>query len=172
MTRRQAGYSMIEAMVVVAFISITSSAAVIQLKKSLSAVDADVASRTVISQIRLARQYAVDQRRNVLIEFDDNTITITRLEADGTEIEVGVAELPAGFSFDDPEVDDTPDAYGRIESGVFLGDGTFVSFEGIIKNGALFTIGPGNGTARAVTLAGASGRINHYYRNENGWVVR
>jgi len=181
MQRSKAGFSLIEALVVIAFIMVGASVAVIQMRQSMAVIDADKAANLVVSQCRYARQVAVDQRRNVVIEFQEpNRIKITREDED-EDVVVSEVTLPAGFRFDLPGgAGDTPENYGNEEaiwfnggaSGRFLGDGTFVDADGVILNGTVFTMGGNNGTARAVTLTGASGRTKQYQRVDNDWVQR
>ena len=89
--------------------------------------------------------------------------------------------LPTGFTFAVPTgVADTPEAFGNTQavnfnlgtSGTFQGDGTFVNTSAIVMNGTVFTMGSGVGTARAVTLTGASGRLKQYYTQGATWVER
>jgi hypothetical protein len=89
--------------------------------------------------------------------------------------------LPSGYAFGLPQsVGDTPDAFGNAApvyfnnntAGTFLGDGTFVDSSNVLLSGTVFTIGSGNGSARAVTLAGATGRIKQYYLQGTTWIVR
>jgi type II secretory pathway pseudopilin PulG len=182
MDKRNVGFSLIETMVVIALIMVGSSVALVQMRQSVAMLDADRASSQVASQMQYARQVAVDQRRDVVIAFvDPNEITVTRIEADGTPTELVSAVLPTGYSFGLPSgVGDTPEGYGNDDpvdfngdtTARFLGDGTLVTPGGIIVNGTVFTIGAGNGSARAVTLTGASGRSKQYYIQGTSWIER
>ncbi|MBI4473248.1 MAG: hypothetical protein HY646_11315 [Acidobacteria bacterium] len=175
------GFSLLEALMVVAIVIVTSSIALVQVRQSMAVIDADRAADMVSSQIRYARQIAVDQRRNVTIAFiAPNQIQITRQD-DGEDVTVSEVSLPAGFVFNLPgETGDTPENYGNDAaiyfnaqtSGAFLGDGTFVDPDGVILNGTVFTIGSNPGSARAVTLTGASGRTRKYQLVAGEWVAR
>src|SRR5690606_17041534 len=122
------------------------------------------------------------QRRNVQIAFvDDNRIVVTRLDGGGATTVMADVTLPAGYEFGLPTgPGDTPDGYGNdnpVElggetTGTFLADGIFVDTSGTLINGSVFTIGSNNGSARAVTLNGATGRIKQYYLRDNAWVER
>lgn len=183
MRRRNSGYSLIEVMMVVALTTIGSSVAVVQYRSSKAILEANVAASTVIGQLRYAREIAVDQRRNVEVEFiGTDTIEVRRVESDATETVVSTATLPTGYTYGLPTgMSDTPDSYGNSDpvffneaaTGTFLGDGVFVGTGGIVLSGSVFTIGPGgNGSARAVTLSGASGRIKQYYIRDGEWAER
>jgi hypothetical protein len=75
-------------------------------------------------------------------------------------------DTPEGYGFDEPVT------FGGEAGGTFLGDGIFTNSAGVVVNGTVFTIGPGNGTARAVTLNGASARTKQYYLRGTAWVER
>jgi hypothetical protein len=166
-------------MMVTALILIGSSVAVVQLRQSTAMLDADKASNLVVGQVRYARQIAVDQRRNVLVEFTSpNRITVTRQNGGGETTVMADLTLPSGYTFSLPSgVIDTPDNYGNAagvdfdaeNSGLFLGDGSFVSDAGIVLSGTVFTIGSGNSSARAVTVAGATGRTKIYHVEGTVW---
>jgi Tfp pilus assembly protein FimT len=166
--------------VVVAVIMVGATVGVVQIRASLNIVDADRAINLVASQLRYARQVAVDQRRNVLVEFVDTTqIRITRQDGGGVTTVLSDETLPGGFTFSMPEeVVDTPEGYGNDTpvyfntetSGTFLADGIFVNTAGIVTNGTVFTMGSSTNTARAATLTGASGRSRIYRFDGEAWV--
>lgn len=174
---------MIEMAVVVGLMMIFSTVAVIRMKQSMAALDADKASDLVVQQVRYARGVAVDGRRNVDLGFyGSNEIKVIRQDGGGASTVLSDVTLPSGYTFGLPMgVGDTPEGYGNAAavsiglgtSGTFLGDGTFVNGPGVITNGSIFTIGSGgNGSARAVTVAGASGRMKQYYIKGTVWVDR
>lgn len=178
----QKGFSLVEALAVVALVVIAAGVSMVQMRSSIAIVDADRAVNLVSAQLRYARQVAVDQRRNVLVEFIDTTeIRITRQDGGGATTVLSNVFLPAGFTFAKPTgVADTPDGYGNAtpvffnlsNRGTFLADGIFVNDAGIVTNGTVFTMGAGTGTARAVTLTGASGRNMIYWLEGSVWSER
>jgi prepilin-type N-terminal cleavage/methylation domain-containing protein len=182
MSRRQRGFSLVEALIALAIILVGASVAVVQLRSSMTIVDADKAINLVSSQLRYARQVAVDQRRNVLVEFvDTNQLRVTRLDPDATTTVMAEVSLPAGFSFGKPSgTGDTPDAYGDATpvyfntstSGTFQADGSFVDSAGLPANGSVFTMQGTAGSARALTLAGATGRTRVYFLQGNQWAEK
>jgi hypothetical protein len=137
-----------------------------------------------MSQLRYARQIAVDQRRNVLVEFlGNNQMKATRQDGSGVTTVIYDLTLPTGFTFSAPTgAPDTPEGYSpgvtapvyfnAGTSGTFLGDGIFIDGGGNLLNGAVFTMGGGSSTARAVTLTGASGRTKTYTWNAGTWKER
>jgi len=183
MLRHKRGFSLIEAMIVTTIVAVGSTVALVQLKSTVSTSDADKTANLVVSQLNYARQLAVAQRRNVLVEFlGTNQVKLTRQDIGGGTTVLSDVTLPAGYTFHLPSgtVGDTPDAFGNASavyinngtSGIFLGDGTFVSSGNVIQNGSIFTMGPGNGTARAVTIVGATGRLKKYGLQGSSWAVR
>ena len=182
MLRKNRGFSLLEVLTVVALTAIVSTVAVIQMRQSIATLDADRAMNAVVAQIRYARQIAVDQRRDVDISFTgSNEIILTRQDGGGGSTVMADETLPSGYTFGLPTgVSDTPEGYGNTQpvsfnldtSGTFLGDGTCVNSGGIVINGTVFTIGSGNGSARAVTLTGASGRLKQYWVQGTSWTER
>jgi hypothetical protein len=168
--------------VAVALVTVTSTIALVQMRTSIVTLDADKASGLVMSQLQYARQVAVDQRRDVRVEFlSTNRIKVTRVDGGGVFTVLSDVTLPASYVYGKPTgPGDTPEGYGNATAvyfnndtkGTFLGDGTFVSDAGILSSGTVFTISGGNGTSRAVTLSGATGRIKIYYLQGNTWLIR
>lgn len=72
---RQKGFSLLETMVVVAIITIVTAAAVLQSQGSIVNYRANSALDTVTGQLRVARQLAISQRRNVVVTL--NTLDAT-----------------------------------------------------------------------------------------------
>lgn len=182
MRRLQAGFSLLELTTVLVLFGIVSTVALVQMKTTVALLDADQAANLVVSQMSYARQLAVDERRNVLVEFlGTNEIKVTRIESDSSTTVMADVRLPAGYTFGLASgVGDTPDAFGNARAvyfnngtlGTFFGDGTFVDGASVLLNGTVFTIGSGNPSARAVTLSGATGKIKEYWLKGNSWVVR
>src|SRR6267142_1140489 len=174
MRRQDKGFSLVEVTVVVGLIMIGSAVAVVQMRQSAAAIDADKASNMAIAELRYARQVAVDERRTVNVAFvGSNGITVTRQNGGGSTTLLDSVTLPSGYTFGLPTgVDDTPEAFGNTlgMTGSFRADGTFVCGAGVVMNGTVFTISAGNDTARAVTLTGATGRMKEYYVQGTEWV--
>jgi type II secretory pathway pseudopilin PulG len=182
MRSRREGYSLLEVALVVMLTSIVASVAIIQMKTSTTMLDADEASNLVVSQLNYGRQVAIDDRRNVLVQFlNTHEIKVTRNESDGTTTVMSDVTLPSGYIYGlAMGAGDTPDGFGNATavyfntgtSGTFLGDGTFVDAANVLLNGSVYTIDGGNGTARAVTLSGATGKVKQYWLHGTTWVVR
>lgn len=68
--RREEGFSLLETVVVVAIILVVAASALIQTAGSLESSKCNAAMDTVMSQLRVARQLAISQRRNVQVFFN------------------------------------------------------------------------------------------------------
>jgi type II secretory pathway pseudopilin PulG len=176
----RAGFSLIEAIVVVAIIMIlATSVAMIQFQATTELLDADAALTQVVGQLRLARQIAIDQRRNVQLQFiSTNNVQIIRQDDSTNTTTIADVTLPSGYSFGFPSGSgDTPDGFGNSAAvdlgggttGLFMADGTFVDGSNALVNGTVFTMGPTVATARAVTLSGATGRVKQYAWRNSAW---
>jgi len=180
MKRHRAGFGVIEMLVVLSILIIMSGIAVIKMKQSITLLDADKAAEQIASTLRYARQIALDDRRDVQVEFiNNNEIKVTRRDSP-TPTVMYDANLPSGYRFGLPTgIGDTPDGYGNSSAvnfnmqnnGVFRGDGIFTDDAGIVVNGTVFTINGSNSTARAVTLTGATGRLKKYGISGSSWVT-
>jgi type II secretory pathway pseudopilin PulG len=173
-------------MIVIGIMFILAGLAVIQSFGSLQGYQANSAQDTVVSQLRVARQLAISQRRYVQVQF--NTVA--------TPPTVSYTVLPRPNSGDVPQASvtvvlprqtgymqesgpgDTPMAFGTcgtagvciagVSGGpavmLFTPSGQFTDSTLVNAiNGTVF-IGMTNhkNTARAVTIMGATGRVRPY----------
>lgn len=174
---------------VIAIIMTISAMAILALQPTLQNFKANGAMNLVASQLRLARELAITERRDIQIAFTStNTITLTRVlslgmvanpnEPFGVIRTVQIAS-PAVFMVP-PGMPDTPDGFGNagaiefegIVGGpptmMFQSDGTFVDTAGNLVNGTVFLGVPNiSNSGRAVTVVGATGRIR-MYRSDGG----
>jgi prepilin-type N-terminal cleavage/methylation domain-containing protein len=196
---KQAGFSMIEMMVVVVLILVISAMAVIQYRPMMADAQMDAAMRQVMDQIRQAREYSIAKHRYVQITFPtvatagptQYQVVITQMNSwvagDGTVnpvLSTVPIEPPARF-FLVPGSPDTPDAFGNAAAIVFenvangpVGGMAFQS-DGELIDGATFQ--PINGTvflgvpnsntsARAITVLGSTGRVRGWKGTGTTWV--
>ncbi len=180
MRRNNAGFTLIELAFVSGVSLVIATVALIQLAPTRAVLEAQSVSNLVVSQINYARQVAIDERRNVFIEFKNgNEIKVTRLELDGTSTVLSDLYLSSGYHYGMPSgtPPDTPEHFGIAAAvsfngavgGTFLGDGTFIDNGGVVVNGTVYTIGSGDSSARAVTLTGATGRVLQYLYVGGTW---
>lgn len=179
------GFSMVELVVVVGIMMIVAAMAVIGIRGALPAMRANAGLAQVLGQMRLARETAIAQRRNVQIFFPGpNQIQVVRLDVQGSTT-VGTTVI-SNIALENnmqfilfPGVPDTPDGFGNnsaLDFGgsptlMFMSDGTFVDASGAPLNGTIFIGVPNQpDSARAVTILGATGRIRGYRWNGTRWV--
>jgi len=122
--KKQAGFSLIELVIVVAMLLILSGIAVVTTGGSTQQARANAAMNAVVGQLRLARQLSISMRRNVAVNFSNpNKIQIVM----GTL----VGEAPAPVStpvylndnakggctfYVNPALPDTPMAFGNASA--------------------------------------------------------
>jgi prepilin-type N-terminal cleavage/methylation domain-containing protein len=181
---REQGFSLLECLIVVGIMAVLTAFAVIGSTGSMQNYRANAALDTVSSQLRVARQLSISQRRWVQITIDQvgNTISYQVLPPTGNKVTelpgpVITVPLPPQTSFMlEAGVPDTPMGFGK-NSAVYIGNisggpagmrftptGSFsdaTNYNPI--NGTIF-VGMTNqpSTARAVTILGSTGRIRPY----------
>lgn len=190
---REKGFSLVETVIVAAIMMIMMSLAIIQSFGSMESYRANAAMDIVLSQLRVARQLAISQRRNVAITFNSATtpqsITYTLVPNPGDAyIPAPVtAKIAPQISFTGVAgLPDTPmlfgtcgGAYGVCIAGVsggppvmqFTSVGQFTDSTGVnTLNGTVFiAIANQISTARAVTIMGSTGRVRSYsYQGGSG----
>jgi type II secretory pathway pseudopilin PulG len=184
---QERGFSMAELLIVTFVLMIVSAMAIVQLAPTYQQQEANAAMVQIASQLRLARETAMTDRRDVQVSFiGNNQIQLTRINlpvgAAPTILSTVPIQAPVVFMLN-PGTPDTPDAFGNagpIEFGgivggpptmMFQSDGTFVSTSGVLLNGTVFLGMPKVPPAtRAVTVLGATGRIRMYKANPTGWI--
>jgi prepilin-type N-terminal cleavage/methylation domain-containing protein len=180
-TRPDAGYSLIEMMLVVAVIAILGGISVPITNAMISRARADSASVVAATWLESARNRAVAERRNFEITFDQDTdrIIIERVNSDDTRTLIGNFALEDDLTFMQFEgAPDTPDLFGQdsdveLEGDaphMFTSDGSFMDANGDPANGTIFLGKPGLvETGRAITIFGATGLIRTWKLAGNKW---
>jgi prepilin-type N-terminal cleavage/methylation domain-containing protein len=187
-TRRDAGFSMIEVLMVLALMGIIMAMSILMTRTSINSMKGDGAMQSVMAVLRAARERAIADRRNLEVRFPtNNTITIYRREVNGTT-ETGATTLldtlvlENGVRFTAPSSTsisvDTPDGFGNggaVVFGsaityIFTSEGTFVDQSGEPLNGTIF-LGRANDplAARAVTIFGPTALLHGYRWNGRAW---
>lgn len=177
----QAGYSLIETLLVVGIVSVIGGMATMQIAIARPSMKGDSAMRVVMAQMRTAREMAITQRRYVRVTFTaPSTVNIIREEVPGpTTTSLGSTPLEGGVGFNlVTAVPDTPDAFGKttatdfgtVTNVKFTPDGTLVNQDGSTVNGTVFLAIPSQAqSARAVTILGSTGRIRGYRWDGRNW---
>ena len=176
-----AGFTLIEVVLVVGLIAVLSAITVMMMPGALLSARADSGVAQVVSTLRVAREEAIAQRRNVRIAFTaPNRVVVSRVEVPGPGVTViHETVLEGGLTFQVyPGVPDTPDAFGNgaawsfggAASVAFTSSGEFVDENGDPVNGTVF-IGRENETfsARAVSVFGPTALIREWRWNGTQW---
>jgi prepilin-type N-terminal cleavage/methylation domain-containing protein len=125
--KREAGFSLIEVIVVVAVIAILSAMAIVLTQGTLQSYKANAAQDSVVAQLRRARELAISKRRNVRIDFNLPNQIVTTVqyrfgETPGPAIapvylndaDQGVSDGSQFFLF--PGLPDTPMGFGNTQA--------------------------------------------------------
>jgi len=190
----QAGFSLIETMLVVGIMGVITSIAVIQVGSTRQALKGDGAMRVVLSQLNQAKQLAITQRRNMRVTFTgSNSVQIIREEVPGPTLTTlssvpfegglqltritspNIGEPPAPEL---PSPAPTPPSTAGVAFGngttemKFSPEGVFVDQNGLTLNGTVFVALAGQVmSARAITVFGSTGRIRAFRWDGSSWKV-
>jgi Tfp pilus assembly protein FimT len=178
------GFSLLEAMVVLAIIMISSAIFFINLMPALNQVHVTNAYNTVLSSIRRAHDQAVSQRRIYVVSFlAPRTINVTQNTDTGPLL--FSIDLPDDLSFNAepglPVV--APDNFGGGKTAIdfaqgvasgqkdriyFYPDGSALDVNKNVNNGVVYLSRPGDlWSSRAITVWGATGRIRGWRLDSN-----
>lgn len=190
-SRRSAGFSLTEMVVVSAIILMITSGSYLSLQPALKAQHVITAYNQTLMTMRRARdQAAADMRVYVVTFTQPGTVTVTQNSPAGPVLITTV--LPQDVTFhlepglpNSPTVaPTTPDGFGTaanaidFDQGVGLGgatsiyfqpDGTAVDINGNINNGIVYMARVGDlKSSRAITLWGTTGRLRGWRLQPNG----
>jgi prepilin-type N-terminal cleavage/methylation domain-containing protein len=185
--RTQAGYSLIELMLVVGIMGVVTGIAVLQIGSSKQGLVGDGAMRVVMSQLNQAKQLAITQRRNMRLTFaNNNSVQIVREEVPGpTLTTISSVPFEGGLQFvrigtlGEPPAPELPaPSAGALAFGAsttqmrFSPEGTFIDQDGVMLNGSVF-IGLPNTvmSARVITIFGSTGRVRAFRWDGSNWRV-
>ena len=188
--RSERGFSMVETVVVLGIMFVLMGIAVISSFGSLASYQANSAQDIVVSQLRVARQLAISQRRTVQIWIDTAPETLDgryhikyqqQPAPQTNEVAGPLVSVPLPGSTQlmlETGVPDTPMKFGN-SAAVYIGNppvaggppvmqfnstGTFTDSTGVtLLYGTIFIGIPNEVTsARAVTIMGGTGRVRSY----------
>jgi type II secretory pathway pseudopilin PulG len=199
-TRNQRGFTLLETLVAVGIMMTVMGILVMKSFGSMESYKANSSMDVVVSQLRVARQLAISQRRTVFVWVDTN------FTGGGPSQHINYQIQPAPKSGEQPGplvslaipgqtqfflpagVSDTPMAFGTCsQSAVCIGNvtggppimqfnstGTFTDGTGLAPlNGTVFVSIPNQPlTTRAVTIMGGTGRVRPYtyIGPSGGWI--
>jgi prepilin-type N-terminal cleavage/methylation domain-containing protein len=182
------GFTLAEMLVVLAIAGVLMAAAIIVMPGVLGQGRSDGGTAQALNALRLARDRAIGERRNIEVRFlGTNHIQTVRDEigaggvAAGTTI-VADVYLEAQQFLQFTGIKDTPDLFhhatstGALDFGptptyMFTSEGTFIDSTGDVLNGTLFLGYPGNTlTARAITFFGPTALLHVWKWNGSSWI--
>ena len=178
--RGDAGFSLIELFGVLVVTLSVLGIGLGGFSMALNNVRGDASMNIVLSQFKLARETAINQRRFVEVRFTmPNFVSVVRrnLPNGTTVISTAVLEHQTQF-YNFASMPDTPDGFGKtgaISFGaatayMFDAQGQLVDQTGTVLNGSVFIGKPNTPmTARALTVFGPTSAIRSYRWNGSAW---
>lgn len=176
-----AGFTLPEMLITIAIICTISAISVAVMPSFFTNTRADSSVAAALQQIRLARDRAIAERRNIELNFiTPNKIQLVREEIPGP----ATTTLSTTYLENDQEfmqfagIPDTPDAFGTngpIAFGgspkiIFTSEGTLVDSVGDPLNGTVFLgIINQKTTARAVTIFGPTALLRIWKWDGSKW---
>jgi prepilin-type N-terminal cleavage/methylation domain-containing protein len=189
--RDESGMTLLEILVVVGLMGVLAGMAIMVSPTFLKGARADAGITQALDTLRLARDTAISQRRNIRVEFVGLTAIQTVREdigANGTltgTTTLRTMELENNMQFRVvPDLPNTPQgfslsgatkggsvAFGASPTRMFTSEGTFVNQQGDFLNGTVFLAIPSDpGSARAITIFGPTALIRAWRWNGREWV--
>jgi Tfp pilus assembly protein FimT len=181
------GFTLVEMIIIAAIISCVMVMAIIVMPNLVKQSRADASAALAIDTLRLARDRAIGDRRNMELTFtapkhiqvvrdgingeSNTTIVDVYLDNDQKFLSfTGMIDTPDGFG-----LTNKPTAFGTTQGVIptimFTSEGTLVDTTGDTINGTLFFGAPNDTTsARAVTIFGPTALLRQYRWNGREWI--
>lgn len=184
--RDERGFSLLELMVVVGILGVLAAVTIMVSPAFMQHAKAESGIAQAVDALRVGRETALSQRRNVKIEFLGLTaIRTVRQDIGENGVVTGATvlstvELENNMQFRiEPGVPDTPDAFGNgsaISFGtsperMFTSEGTLVDQVGDVINGTVFLSIPGDTmSVRAISIFGPTALLRVWRWDGRQWV--
>jgi prepilin-type N-terminal cleavage/methylation domain-containing protein len=179
--KSQRGYTLMEMFVVLGIIAVGSSVAIPITMQMVRASRADSALKLTTTFLQTARNRAVAERRNIVLEFTDDTIVASRMEVpSGLLTVVDTLVLEDGYKFEREQLPDTPglvlqvgDAidFSEDEPAMFTSDGSLICAAGDVCNGVMFMVKDNaEDQSRAVQIWGVTGLLRSFRMVGGEWI--
>jgi Tfp pilus assembly protein FimT len=183
--RPECGYSLLEALTVLAIVATCSALAALNIRPVLHDFQVNGAYGAALTAMRQARQSSVAERRVYVVTFvSPGTILVQRREQDGRLTTTGATQLTFGMQFRaEPGIPtaaaQTPDHFGTGAVAIdfngsnqvyFQPDGSAQDSANRESNGVVYLARPGDiSSARAITLFGSTGRTKGWRLSVLAW---
>ena len=184
--RDQSGFTLLEVLVVVGLLGVLAAMAMMVSPVYSRHARAEAGIAQALDALRLARETAISQRRNVRVTFIGLTAIQTVREDIGANGVVTGTTVLRTVELENrmqlrlqPGVPDTPDlfgagaavAFGASPTRMFTSEGTFVDQQGDPLNGTVFLSIEGDRLSpRAITVFGPTGLVRAWRWNGREWV--
>jgi prepilin-type N-terminal cleavage/methylation domain-containing protein len=176
----ETGFSLVELMMVAAIGSILLAITTVSIGYILDSTRGDAALAGVTSQLRRARDLAINRRRTIQVDFvAPNEVRTTQLDIPSGTTLINQFFLEGSVQFVQfAIVPDTPDGFGASsaidfgnETPYFVVDGMLVDGAGAPLSGTVFMgLQDVPSSARAVSVFGGTGHVRGYSWNGTAWV--
>lgn len=174
------GFSLVEILGVLFLVAVVSAIGAGTFRTTAAVLRGDAGMHMLVWQLKVAREAAINQRREVEVIFTNpNIVTVVRQEipAGATVISNAVIEQHIEFR-QFSGVPDTPSSFGSASPVafasatriLFTSDGMLIDQAGNVLNGTIFLGQVGNPmSARAVTIFGPTAMIRTYRWSGSAW---
>ena len=176
----QAGFALAEILVVLALMAVVMGLGMGSFSTEMATAQSDADMNIVYWQLKLAREIAVNQHRDVEVRFaSPNAISLVRhnVPSGTTVLSTAVLEHRATFRLFEG-LPDTPDGFGNTaainfggaSSVMFTPDGNFTDQAGSLVNGSIF-LGQADKplSARAITVFAPTAGLRTYRWTGTAW---
>ena len=182
----EAGFTLLEMVMVVGILSVVLASAVIVMPGAIRQSRADGASAMLLNMLKVAGDRAIDERRNMELLFvPPNRVQVVREGVGGASNQTVIdVYLESGQQFKQFGTTDTPSLFGLTNKPIafgttqgtlptimFTSEGTLVDGSGDTINGTLFLGSRGDDllSARAVTIFGATALLRSWRWDGRQW---
>ena len=184
--RDERGFSLLELTIVVAILGVLATITIMVSPAFTQHMKAESGVAQAVHALRVARETAVSQRRNVKIEFVGITaIRTVRQDIGANGVVTGTTtlatvELENNMQFRiDSGIPDTPDGFGNTSAinfgsspeRMFTSEGTLVNQTGDVINGTMYLSRRGDiASARAISIFGPTALLRVWRWDGRQWV--
>ncbi len=184
--RDERGFSLLELTVVVGILGVLASITIMVSPAFMKHAKAESGIAQAVDALRIARETAISQRRNVMIQFVGLTAIRTVRQDIGVDgvltgtTTLSTVELENNVQFRiEPGLPDTPDGFGNASAvnfgpspqRMFTSEGTLVNQTGDVINGTVYLSRAGDiASARAISIFGPTALLRVWRWDGRQWV--